>query len=555
MTSLIIYLLESSAVLAFFYLLYVLVLRKETFFNLNRYFLLGILVFSLLFPFLSFDINPAKMALVEQSVGEISKARMSYHDLMESWDFEGSNGPDLAEEVITYEAVNAWDWKQISLISILIIYAIGVVTCLSRTIWTIQWIRGLIRSSLREKRDGMTVVITSKPISPFSFLKYVFVHDSLAATPEFDQILAHERTHIDEKHSYDLIFVQLLAAFFWFNPVIWRLIKSLKTAHEYIADKKMMNAGYSLVEYQTLLLRQLISNQSYGLVHNFNLTFIKKRITMMTNNKSGWLGKMKVVLALSATLVFSVTIVQCNSAMEENNPVVKDEISTEGSDDFTYARWKDNVDIVAEDLKNTLDLKIVKSKIYLQGEEVSMEDLPDRLSDMSDQSDKMILTKVHESEKIGFVQKVLAEFENAGMRKVLFEGRSLDGKEPSYMVNFVKGGLPNKTEILDNDIPYFLVNADPSILVNDISAELSDFVSEQVKSGRTDYVVVIEHSDSSTFAEYVVAKNQVMGTFLSIYQQKSREQFDKEFFDLENEMRRQISKNRPMSFIFNNVDK
>ena len=139
----------------------------------------------------------------------------------------------------------------------------------------------------------------------------------MVGTPEFDQILAHERTHIQQKHSIDLIFVQLLAAFFWFNPVIWRLIKSLKTTHEYIADKKIINSGYSLVEYQTLLLKQLISNNSFGLVHNFNLSFIKKRITMMKNKKSGWSGKVKVAMTIAITLIGGAIIIQCNSRIDE----------------------------------------------------------------------------------------------------------------------------------------------------------------------------------------------------------------------------------------------
>jgi beta-lactamase regulating signal transducer with metallopeptidase domain len=142
--------------------------------------------------------------------------------------------------------------------------------------------------------DGVKIIKLPFPTAPFSFFRYVFVRDEMVGTPEFDHILAHERTHIQQKHSLDLIFVQLLAAFLWFNPVIWLLIKSLKTTHEYIADKKIINSGYSLVEYQTLLLKQLISNNSFGLVHNFNLSFIKKRITMMTHKKSGWSGKVKV---------------------------------------------------------------------------------------------------------------------------------------------------------------------------------------------------------------------------------------------------------------------
>lgn len=93
MINLIIYLLESSAILASFYLLYVLVLKRETFFSLNRFFLIGILVFSMLFPLLSFDFNPNKAVSMKGPIEEISKFRMSYYEAMASWEFDSRSTP------------------------------------------------------------------------------------------------------------------------------------------------------------------------------------------------------------------------------------------------------------------------------------------------------------------------------------------------------------------------------------------------------------------------------------------------------------------------------
>jgi beta-lactamase regulating signal transducer with metallopeptidase domain len=288
MAKLIMYLLEASAILACFYLFYILVLRRETFFNLNRFFLITILLLSLLFPLVSFDFNAEKAIPIEQPIQEISKLRLSYYEAMALWEYNAYNSAALVEKkgVESISHAKSVNWIKLSFITLFIIYCIGIIVCLSRTFWTLQWIRRMIVSNSQIKIDGVNVIKHPDPIAPFSFFRYVFVYDKMVDTPEFNHVLAHERIHIQQRHSIDLVFVQFLAAVFWFNPVIWQLFKSLKTTHEYIADKKIISSGYSLVEYQTLLLKQLISNNSHGLVHNFNLSFIKNRITMMQNKKS-----------------------------------------------------------------------------------------------------------------------------------------------------------------------------------------------------------------------------------------------------------------------------
>jgi len=319
MTSFFMYLIESTAVLALLYLLYVLVLSKETFFNLNRFFLIGILMFSLAFPFLSFDFNQAEVVAVERSVEEISKIRTSYYEALALWDFAGRTEISEVQNIDDQRQLLISDKKWIDLVffGLLVVYISGVLFCLSRLIWTLRRIRKLITQYTPSELGGVKVISLPYATAPFSFMNFIFVHHALLDTPDFEQIMAHEKTHIDEKHSVDLLFVQLVAAFLWFNPVVWWLIKSLKTTHEYIADRKTISSGYSLVAYQTLLLRQLISNNSFGLIHNFNLSFIKKRITMM-KNKSGWSGKVKVAMAIICSVLFSGLIVQCSSRLEEH---------------------------------------------------------------------------------------------------------------------------------------------------------------------------------------------------------------------------------------------
>src|SRR5690606_36104355 len=217
MTSFFMYLIESTAVLALLYLLYVLVLSRETFFNLNRFFLIAILVFSLAFPFLSFDFNQAEVVAVERSVEEISKFRNSYYEALALWDFSGRNQVSDIQNAADWSPLFVPDkeWLNLALYGLLVVYISGALFCLSRLIWTLKRIRKLISLHSCQELEGVKVVSLPYATAPFSFLRFVFVHEALLNTQDFEQIMAHEKTHINQRHTIDLIFVQLVAAILW----------------------------------------------------------------------------------------------------------------------------------------------------------------------------------------------------------------------------------------------------------------------------------------------------------------------------------------------------
>ena len=156
------------------------------------------------------------------------------------------------------------------------------------------------------KHQGYNIVQIDKKVPTFSFFKSVFVNEKLFSHTELEQILAHERIHIRQKHSFDLLIIQLMILFQWFNPLVWRIQKSMKTVHEYLADRKVLEQGYQLFDYQSLLLSQLISIRSVELVNNFNLLSIKKTIAMMNKVKSGFFAKLKAIVAIPIIVVVFV---------------------------------------------------------------------------------------------------------------------------------------------------------------------------------------------------------------------------------------------------------
>lgn len=540
------YLLESSAVLALLYLVYVTVLRKETFFDLNRFFLIGILLFSLLFPFVSFDVNQPSVAVVNRPIEEISKLRSSYFDAMARWEYEyyhtGSSTTAVASDG---SLMSGLDWIEIAFTVLLVVYATGVVVCLSRTVWTLRWIRKMIVSHPHMQDAGLTVVLLPQPMASFSFLKYVFVHSDMVGTPELDQILAHEKTHIEQKHSLDLVFVQLLAAFFWFNPVIWRLIKSLKTTHEYIADKKIISSGYSLVEYQTLLLRQLISNNSFGLVHNFNLSFIKKRITMMTNQKSGWPGKVRVAMALVGAVLFSAIVVQCNSKMDDQ-VVAESEPAIATTADFgegvNLPVLFDNGYTFDGNRSDVLNFTIADNKLSIDGKAYEVSDIASVISGAKLSDHGAIIMRVDKDQPMEFVKDVQMELRKVDRRKILYMGQTVSGKSfemafllPPTLENASKNGAPMQPTVEELEaqgkMSILKIRLGDNARVEN-QKTVYDFVKQHMARGSSDYVISAGFGDDDTYSDYLVNLAYIQEAFNQIYQERSQQMFGKDFYDI-----------------------
>lgn len=558
MTKVIMYLAESGAVLAFFYLLYVLVLKRETFFNLNRFFLLGILVFSIVFPFMSFDSSPAKIPLLEQQVQEISKFRMSYYDAMARWEFENFREKPLAGGKEYVESEATFNWADFGIKAFLTLYVIGVALCLSRI--TVGFYR-LWRMTViypKENVDGLKVVRLPNPVAPFSFLNYVFVHKDTVVSPEFEQILAHENVHVEQRHSLDLIFVQFLASFLWFNPLIWKLIKSLKATHEYIADEKIMNSGYSLVEYQTMLLSQLISNNSNGLVHNFNLSFIKKRITMMKNNKSGRSGKVKVAMALSVVVLSSVIFIQCNSGLDEQ---VSHNVEHSSVVDFAHGV---DLPVLPEtkykftgDMEDAVDLTITGNQVMINGKGYGLDEVVPVLKEVTQSERSIMILRVDKDQRMKFVREVMDQLREADRRKLLYLGKNAQGEKvevalllpPSKqgMAKYHEAPLPDPHELVaSGQLKSLKIDLGQNESV-ETRQKVYDFVMGHVKNSSRDYVVIGDYADEDRFGDYLVNVLDIQEGFKLVYQEKAREIHEKDYLELEKEEFAAIRKEIPMA--------
>ena len=304
MNSAVNFIIESGVSLSLLAIIYVFFLRKETFFKLNRVFLLGSVLFSVILPFLKFRVfAPKSVMLAEITV-------TPYRNMIEvvtiySRDFSGS-----LEQVI------------LSTNLLIFAYLGGVIFFFGRFLFRVVQLTLIIRKNEVQKLDGFKLILLEKDISPYSFLDYIFVGRSLQNTDGYDRMITHELEHIKQGHSFDIIILELLTAFQWFNPFMWMLRRAIRENHEFLADKAVLTSGVSRGYYKKLLLNQFADGQLV-IANNFNYSLIKNRIKMMSKIKSSKLAITKITFGIlvAATLVIAFACEQKESV--EMEPVVE----------------------------------------------------------------------------------------------------------------------------------------------------------------------------------------------------------------------------------------
>nr|WP_321406478.1 M56 family metallopeptidase [uncultured Carboxylicivirga sp.] len=330
MAKFLIYLFESGLCLSLFYLGYIVFFRKETYFTFNRFYLLGSMILALTVPLISFPFDITNQGYLHETANGVRQFRNYYEHLIQLTDpgaladpmanITGSQTSNTSQ-IISKESI-------ISISGILIsIYILGVLFFTFRLFYLIGGIRKMLRRAKIQKDNGMNLVLINDEVPSFSFLKWIFVNPQILKPEEFEQVLTHEKVHVQHKHSVDLLLAHIMTIFQWFNPLTWRIQKSIKTCHEYIADRQVVQQGHGLFDYQSLLLSQLISIRSVELVNNFNLLSIKKRIAMMNKHKSGRWAQLKAIAVVPILLAAFFFFTDMTSRSEALN--LQDEAATD----------------------------------------------------------------------------------------------------------------------------------------------------------------------------------------------------------------------------------
>ncbi len=280
METLFIFLLKASAGIVLFYLVYWFSLRKETFYNANRWFLIIALVSAFLLPIIPVQYS----VLIEQK---------SNTTVLQVISDTFKNIPIISE---SNTQTSEFNWQQ----AVLIFYLTGAAIFIFRLLSQSFLLISLMIKYRIKSLDGIRIIENEKYSLPFSFFNVVFINPKIHKQADLPEILAHEKVHIRENHWFDLLLIELLTVIFWFNPFIWFFERAIKQNHEYLADKGVILQGHSVGRYQAILLNQLMGMQIIGITNNLNFALNTNRLKMMTKKKTSAIRRLKFVWALPA---------------------------------------------------------------------------------------------------------------------------------------------------------------------------------------------------------------------------------------------------------------
>lgn len=328
------YLLQVNVGLILFYALYKLVCTRDTFFRSRRF----ILIVSLVLPFI--------LPFIDVREWLESRDRMI---MLTHFDYSAV----LPEIVVGSEAVETGNRVFVLSEWIGYLYLAGVLVLLVRlAVQAFSLYRLIIRMPEKEI-NGVRVKCLNDPSGPFSFFGWIFMNPTAVKEDEISEILTHEMAHVKQHHSVDVLLAEMVSICCWMNPFAWLLKREVRLNLEFLADRKVMEAGFATKSYQYHLLG-LAYNHKYGLSNNFNFSHLKQRIIMMNKKKSNAAGHIKYALfvlpAFALLVAGNISCSQDASQTEDAKEEVVAPVSPEAKEAPADSTAKEDVFMVAEQM-------------------------------------------------------------------------------------------------------------------------------------------------------------------------------------------------------------
>lgn len=295
-----------ALLLVAFYLLFKVLLSRETFHRLNRVILLGTSLLAFVLPF-----------CVITYTREVSAAEASR--MLTSISIEAMP-PELL-----LDGPTIWPW-------LMLVWGLGALAVLFKNIWSMLSIARLLRSSNSMSGSRRAKIhILDKELTPFSWMGHIVL-----SRKDFEEngsvIITHERAHIRLGHSIDNLLILPVLLLQWFNPAVWLLMRDLREIHEFEADESVLASGVNAKEYQLLLIKKAVGKRYYSIANSLNHSKLKNRISMMLSKKSSVASRCK---ALSLLLVVGISLAataQVNPVLRVNEAVSSDDNGKEKSE-------------------------------------------------------------------------------------------------------------------------------------------------------------------------------------------------------------------------------
>lgn len=265
----------------------------------------------------------------------------------------------------------------------------------------------------------------------------------------------------------------------------------------------------------------------------------------MTNKQSGWSGKVKVAMALVGAVVFSVIVVQCNSKMDES--VAESGLTAETSANFgagvNLPVLPDNGYTFDGNRSDVLNFSIADNKLSIDGKAYKVSDIASVISGAKLSDHGAIIMRVDKDQPMGFVRDVQMELRKADRRKIVHMGQTVSGKsfEMPLLLPPVEGRPMADGKYPPTIDEQYAAEHDIDILKIQLGDNAGaanqqlvyDFVMDQMRKGKSNYVVSAKCNDDDSYSDYMVNLAYIQGGFDQIYQERSQQMFGKDFYDLE----------------------
>ena len=470
MTDFLIYDLKVAALIAVFYMFYRLLLSRETFHRLNRVMLLTTALASFVLPLCVITLHRTVVMPMPEIETGVATAVV-----------------EAAEEQTP--------WWQIALP---VVFFAGMAVTLGHTLMSIVRVILLIhRSEKHPKEDGTTVCVTGNTtLPPFSWMHYIVMNRS-----DYEEqdaaILAHERAHIRLRHSWDVLFADLLTALQWFNPAMWMLRADLRAIHEYEADRAVLSQGIDAHQYQYLLITKAAGIGGYSIANGISHSTLKNRINMMLHKQSKPKNYLKllallpvvgIVLAANARSVTDVTYVNADNSSEaiDEQAVAATPAATPQTDDKEKKK-----EVIVDLNSETHPLVVVNGTEMPYDKFVSIS--PNIIKSITEQKNKESLTKYGEKGKDGVILVEIEDHPNQkGHEPFLLKGLVIDEKKEPVVGAIVRVKGTKQGTVTDVDGRYTIEVPDgATIEVAYVGMETATFTtSKAIAESRTTAIVL-----------------------------------------------------------------
>lgn len=286
------FLIKSALSLAVLLAVYHLALQRENMHHFKRFYLLFAICFSFVIPFI--QIEAKQEALIFPELETFTAAPLIVEQFQK-------NVPSKHLTPLIFWGV----------------YLSVALMMLVRFTRNIFQLFSVIKNNVVKPLGNARLVLLDHAITPHSFLHYVFF-----SKKDYDiieqELLQHELTHIKQKHSLDILLIEVLTIIFWFNPLIYLYRKAIKLNHEFLADEAAIRVQNDVPAYQQILLSKIFMNKASGPASHVHYSLTKKRLLMMTKSTS--LIRMLVLKLAALPLFTGIAILLCVKTMAQQPP-------------------------------------------------------------------------------------------------------------------------------------------------------------------------------------------------------------------------------------------